>query len=394
MEKKTEILHAAAARDSKTGALSVPVYRASTFHQENVEEPQEWEYSRSGNPTRHELEKLLASLEGASTGLAFASGMAAMTAALTAFVRSGDHIVAAKDIYGGTYRLLTAYLDKFGIKHTFVDTTDPESVEKAILSETRVLLLESPSNPLLKITDLSAMVSIAKRNNLLSIIDNTFMTPYLLRPLDLGIDISVHSATKFLAGHSDLIAGAVMTKTAEHGKAVKKIQNTCGGILGADDSWLLTRGIKTLAVRMDTQCASASFLAEWLSRQTWVKEVYYPGLKSHPGHDIIKNQATGFGAVVSVKLETIDLALKIMKQVKIWNVAVSLGGVESILSYPRLMSHAAIPATERTSLGITDDLIRLSVGLEDVDDLIDDLHKAVTFKIERSEFMTNIKVNK
>lgn len=378
MSKKTDILHAAAARDEHTGALSVPVYHASTFHQADIDESQEWEYSRSGNPTRNELEKLLASLEGGAAGYAFASGMAAITAALTAFVRTGDHIVAAKDIYGGTYRLLTTYLDKFGVNHTFVDTTDPECVENAITSDTKILLLETPSNPLLKVTDLSAMVSIAKKYHLLTIIDNTFMTPYLLRPLDLGIDISVHSATKFLGGHSDLIAGAVITKTVEHGKAVKRIQNTCGGILGPDDSWLLIRGIKTLAVRMDTQCNSALVLAEWLGKQSWVKDVFYPGLKNHPGHEIIKCQATGFGAVVSVKVASTELALLIMKRVRIWNVAVSLGGVESILSYPRLMSHAAIPPSERQLLGITDNLIRLSVGLEDADDLIADLHSAVS----------------
>ncbi len=378
MNKKTEILHAAAARDEHTGALSVPVHHASTFHQVDIDEPQEWEYSRSGNPTRNELEKLLASLEGGASGYAFASGMAAITAALTAFVRTGDHIVAAKDIYGGTYRLLTTYLDKFGVNHTFVDTTDPESVENAITSDTKILLLETPSNPLLKVTDLSAMVSIAKKHQLLTIIDNTFMTPYLLRPLDLGIDISVHSATKFLGGHSDLIAGAVITKTVEHGKAVKRIQNTCGGILGTDDSWLLIRGIKTLAARMDTQCNSALVLAEWIDKQSWVKDVFYPGLKNHPGHEIVKNQASGFGAVVSVKVASTELAMQIMKRVKIWNVALSLGGVESILSYPRLMSHAAIPSSERQLLGITDNLIRLSVGLEDADDLIADLHNAVT----------------
>jgi cystathionine beta-lyase/cystathionine gamma-synthase len=378
MNKKTEILHAAAARDERTGALSVPVHHASTFHQADIDEPQEWEYSRSGNPTRHELEKLLASLEGGAAGYAFASGMAAITAALTAFVGTNDHIVAAKDIYGGTYRLLTTYLDKFGVKHTFVDTTDPESVENAITSDTKILLLETPSNPLLKVTDLSAMVSIAKKHQLLTIIDNTFMTPYLLRPLEFGIDISVHSATKFLGGHSDLIAGAVISKTVEHGKAVKRIQNTCGGILGPDDSWLLIRGIKTLAARMDTQCDSAIVLAEWLSKQTWVQEVFYPGLTKHPGHEIIKDQASGFGAVVSVKVASTELALQIMKRVKIWNVAVSLGGVESILSYPRLMSHAAIPPSERHLLGITDNLIRLSVGLEDVNDLIADLHSAIS----------------
>jgi cystathionine beta-lyase/cystathionine gamma-synthase len=383
MNKKTEILHAAAARDERTGALSVPVHHASTFHQADIDEPQEWEYSRSGNPTRNELEKLLASLEGGTAGYAFASGMAAITAALTAFVHTGDHITAAKDIYGGTYRLLTTYLDKFGVKHTFVDTTDPESVENAITSDTKILLLETPSNPLLKVTDLSAMVSIAKKHQLLTIIDNTFMTPYLLRPLDLGIDISVHSATKFLGGHSDLIAGAVITKTVEHGKAVKRVQNTCGGILGPDDSWLLIRGIKTLAARMDVQCNSAAVLAEWLDKQAWVTDTFYPGLKKHPGHEIIKNQASGFGAVVSVKVASTELALQIMKRVNIWNVAVSLGGVESILSYPRLMSHAAIPPAERHLLGITDNLIRLSVGLEDADDLIADLQNAVSISSDK-----------
>ncbi len=376
MKKKTEILHAAAARDELTGALSIPVYHASTYHQSDIEKKQSWEYGRSGNPTRDELEKLLASLEGADGGFAFSSGMAALTAALTSFTRSGDHIVAARDIYGGTYRLLTTYLDKFGVTCTFADTTDPQSVEMAIEKNTSILLLETPSNPLLKITDISTMVSIAKKHNLLTIIDNTFLTPYLFRPLDLGIDISVHSATKFLGGHSDLIAGAVMTKLPEQTRAVRKVQNTCGSILSPNDSWLLTRGIKTLSARMDAQCRSAEALAQWLSGQAWASQVLYPGLSSHRGHHIISTQASGFGAVVSVKTDTVERAIKIMKQVKIWNVAVSLGGVESILSYPRTMSHAAIPTSERQQLGITDNLIRLSVGLEDIDDLIGDLKNA------------------
>jgi cystathionine beta-lyase/cystathionine gamma-synthase len=376
MKKKTSILHGAAAYDKLTGALSIPVYHASTFRQSDIDTTPEWEYGRSANPTRAALESLLASLEGAATGFAFSSGMAALTTAITSFVSSGDHIVAAKDIYGGTFRFLTEYLNRFGVRHTFVDTTSPEDVKSAITDKTKVILLESPSNPLLKVTDLSTMSLIAKKYNILTIIDNTFMTPYLQKPLDLGIDISVHSATKFLAGHSDLIAGAIMTKTAEQGRTVKFVQNTCGNILSPNDSWLLIRGIKTLSARMDAQCKSADTLARWLTEQSWVTEVLYPGLESHKGHDIIKGQSSGFGAVVSVKFDTVERAIRIMKRVKLWNVAVSLGGVESILSYPSKMSHSAIPPEERKLLGITDNLVRLSVGLEDVEDLIDDLRIA------------------
>jgi cystathionine beta-lyase/cystathionine gamma-synthase len=376
MNKKTRILHEAAARDKQTGALSIPVYHASTFHQTDVEIPQQWEYGRSANPTRMALEQLLASLEGAAAGFAFSSGMAAVTAALTSFVNSGDHIVATRDIYGGSYRFLTEYINRFGVTHTFVDTTNPQNIEDAIQPNTKVLLLESPSNPLLKITDLEAMVAIARKRKLITVIDNTFLTPYYLQPIALGIDVCVHSATKFLGGHSDLIAGAVMTRTAQLGKAVKFVQNTCGNILSPNDSWLLMRGIKTLSARMDIQSESAITLARWLCSQSWVTEVFYPGLESHPGYDIITKQASGYGAVVSVKIDTVERVLKMMKNVKLWNVAVSLGGVESILSYPRKMSHAAIPQEERHALGISDNLIRLSIGLEEVQDLIHDLQTA------------------
>ena len=376
MNKKTRILHEAAARDKQTGALSVPVYHASTYHQADIEKTPQWEYGRSANPTRFALEELLAALEGAAAGFAFSSGMAAVTAAITSFVNSGDHIVATRDIYGGSYRFLTGYLNRFGVTHTFVDTTDPQNVQNALLPNTKVLFLESPSNPLLKITDLEAMVGTARKRNILTIIDSTFLTPYFLQPMALGIDVCVHSATKFLGGHSDLIAGAVMTRTPELAKAVKFVQNTCGNILSPNDSWLLIRGIKTLSARLDAQSKSAMILARWLSKQSWVSEVFYPGLESHPGYDIITKQASGYGAVVSVKIDTVERVFKIMKNVRLWNVAVSLGGVESILSYPSKMSHAAIPETERHALGISDNLIRLSIGLEDVEDLINDLQLA------------------
>jgi cystathionine beta-lyase/cystathionine gamma-synthase len=257
-----------------------------------------------------------------------------------------------------------------------VDTTNPQNIEDAIQPNTKVLLLESPSNPLLKITDLEAMVAIARKRKLITVIDNTFLTPYYLQPIALGIDVCVHSATKFLGGHSDLIAGAVMTRTAQLGKAVKFVQNTCGNILSPNDSWLLMRGIKTLSARMDIQSECAITLARWLCSQSWVTEVFYPGLESHPGYYIITKQASGYGAVVSVKIDTVERVLKMMKNVKLWNVAVSLGGVESILSYPRKMSHAAIPQEERHALGISDNLIRLSIGLEEVQDLIHDLQTA------------------
>ena len=367
-----------ASRDAGTGALSIPIYNASTFHQANVEKPQEWEYGRGGNPTRGALEELLARLENGAAGFAFSSGMAAMTAAILAFVKGGDHIVATRDIYGGSYRLLTGFLPKFGITHTFVDMTDPRNVERAIGKSTTLILLETPSNPLLRVTDIEAVAAIAKKHGILTLLDNTFMTPYLQRPLDLGIDVSVHSATKFLGGHSDLIAGAVIVKSPQLAGAVKFTQNTCGAVLGPQDSWLLIRGIKTLSARMDTQGANARRLAEWLAGRPWISQVYYPGLPEHPGHEILKRQATGFGAVVSIKTDTVERTLTLMKRVKLWNVAVSLGGVESIMSYPRLMSHAAIPAVEREALGITDTVLRLSIGLEDVEDLMEDLEQAAT----------------
>lgn len=379
MKRKTEILHSAASRDKSTGALSIPIYPASTYHQADIDTEPQWEYGRSANPTRSEAEKLLASLEGCKHGFAFSSGMAAIAAAITAVVKAGDHIVATQDIYGGSYRYLTKYISAFGVSHTFVDMTNPDNVLKAIQKNTRLILMETPSNPLLRVTDIRAVVAIAKQHGIVTALDNTFMTPYLQRVLDLGVDISIHSATKFLGGHSDLIAGAVMTADKRLANEVKFVQNACGSVLSPNDSWMLIRGIKTLSARMDVQCANAMKLAQWLITRDWVNEVYYPGLPTHPGHDNIKSQASGFGAVVSVKLDSVGRAIAIMKKVRLWSVAVSLGGVESILSYPRKMSHAAIPPEERYALGITDDIVRLSVGLEDVEDLIEDLSNAAAY---------------
>jgi cystathionine beta-lyase/cystathionine gamma-synthase len=376
MKYDTKILHGAADRDPFTGALSIPIYPASTYHQKDINTVQQYLYSRSGNPTRNALEETLAVLENGAAGYAFASGVAAATAAITSAVKSGDHIVATKDIYGGTYRLFTKYLNRFGITHSFVDTSNPAEIEEAIQKNTRVLFLESPSNPILKIIDFEAMVKIAKKYNLITILDNTFLSPYFFRPIEYGIDLSIHSATKFLGGHSDLIAGAVIARTKELGSHVHAVQISTGNILSPENSWLLLRGIKTLRARMTIQAESAMKIADWLSRQKWVRKVYYPGLPSHPGHAIIKKQADGFGAVVSFEPDSVERTNAIMKNVHYWTVAVSLGGVESILSYPAKMSHAAIPEKERLDLGITDELLRLSVGLEDADDLIEDLKKS------------------
>ncbi|HBE77584.1 MAG TPA: methionine biosynthesis PLP-dependent protein [Firmicutes bacterium] len=372
MKYGTLLLHNGNEIDPHTGALSIPIYQASTFHQTDIENPGSYDYSRSGNPTRDALEKTLAVIENGTHAYAFASGMAAVSSAL-AILEQGDHVVVSADIYGGTFRILSRFFSKFGITHTFVDMTRLENVEVAINQNTKVIFLESPSNPMLRITDVVGAVAIAKKHGLITMIDNTFLSPYFQRPLDLGVDLVIHSATKFLGGHSDVIGGAVITKSEQLAAKIYFVQNGFGAILGPQDCWLLMRGIKTLRARMEIQQQSALKIAQWLKGQSWVTDVYYPGLEDHPGHEIIKSQASGFGAVLSFKTDTMERAKTIMKQVKIWSVAVSLGGVESILSYPVKMSHAAIPKPERERLGITENLIRLSVGLEEPDDLMADL---------------------
>jgi cystathionine beta-lyase/cystathionine gamma-synthase len=377
MHRNTRVVHAGSLADRCHGALSNPIVPASTFRQENVDEDVPYEYSRTGNPTREALEQALAELEGGTQGFAFSSGVAAITAALTSVLKAGDHVVAPEQIYGGTYRLLTRYLNRFGITTTFVDMTDVRNTAAAITPATKVLYLETPSNPTLVITDVAAMTALARERGLVTIADNTFLTPLRLRPIELGVDIVVHSASKFLGGHSDLIAGAVVTRTEELGKAVYFVQFTAGGILSPENSWLLSRGIKTLSVRFQREEETASSLARWLVGQPWVEHVYYPGLPEHPGHSIMAAQASGFGAVLSFTTRTLAQAKQLMRRVKVWSVAVSLGGVESILTYPVRMSHASIPEPERRRLGITDTLIRLSPGLEEVEDLKEDLAQAV-----------------
>lgn len=376
MKFGTRLLHTGVEIDPTTGAVSVPIYQVSTFDQISLDEPREYDYARSGNPTRTALEQAIAVLEGGSRGVAFGSGMAAISSVLSLFSQ-GDHLVVCEDVYGGTYRALTKLFVNFGIETTFVDTTNLENIKSAIRSNTKALYLETPSNPILKITDIKGAADIAKEHNLLTIVDNTFMTPYLQRPLELGADIVVHSATKFLGGHSDVIAGLVVTKTPKLGNQVAFIQNCFGAILGPQDCWLLMRGLKTLKVRMDQHQKSALAIARWLKEQPQVDKVYYPGLEDHPDFELHKQQADGPGGIVSFAMKTDELAKQVLHGVKIPVLAVSLGAVESIISFPPKMSHAAMPPERRKELGIGDNLIRISVGLEEAEDLIADLNQAM-----------------
>ena len=370
--------------ERKTGAVNIPIYLSSTFHQENFDTFGPYDYSRSGNPTRDALEKTIAELEGGTRGLAFSSGIAAISSAFMLF-SSGDHIVITEDVYGGTFRFVSEVLPRFGIQHTFVDFTDLKAVEAAIQPNTKMIYIETPSNPRLGITDITGVVEIAKKHNCFTFLDNTFMTPLYQRPLDLGVDLVLHSATKFLSGHSDILAGLAVTKEEELGKRLAFIQNSFGAILGVQDSFSLIQGIKTLDVRFEKSARSAQQIVDYLTKQSIIEEVFYPGLPSHPGYDIHRQQATSSGAVLSFRLPTREIAKAFVENVQIPVFAVSLGGVESILSHPAQMSHAAMPKEEREKRGITDGLLRFSVGLENVDDLIEDFDQALQIATKQYE---------
>jgi cystathionine beta-lyase len=376
MKFGTKLIHNGHAVDPATGALGTPIYNTSTFRQESVDHFGVYDYTRSGNPTREALEDAVALLENGSRGLAFASGMAAISSTLLLF-SPGDHLVVCEDVYGGTYRALTTLFARLGVTSTFVDATDLDAIEAAIRPETKGLFLETPSNPLMKITDLRGAADLAQTCGILAIVDNTFMTPYLQRPLELGCDIVLHSGTKFLNGHSDVICGFTVTKDEELGRRLKTIQNSFGAVLGPNDSWLVLRGLKTLKVRMEESQRSAGTIAAWLSEQPAVTEVFYPGLPGHPGYAVHAGQASGPGAVLSFKLASYEITKRLLEGSKLSAFAVSLGGVESIISYPARMSHAAVPKEEREKKGISDNLVRLSVGLEDVEDLLADLERAM-----------------
>lgn len=372
----TRLIHAGATVDPATGSVNVPIYQTSTFRQERVGGEPAWEYSRTGNPTRAALERLIAELEGGVAGFAFASGMAAITAVLS-LLSAGDEVLIPSNVYGGTYRLLDQVFDHFGITFRVVDTTSVEAFERSISPTSRAVLVESPANPLMTITDLAAVSAVAHAHGLLSIVDNTFMTPYLQRPLELGADVVVHSATKYLGGHSDLVAGLVVVSTDELAERVAFVQNSAGAVLGPFDSFLLVRGIKTLGVRMERHQENASFVAEALAASPDVARVYYPGLPDFPGHDVNARQASGPGAMSSFELAPGHDVRSFFSSTRVVTLAESLGGVESLVCHPATMTHAAIPREERERMGITDGLIRLSVGIEDKRDILADLEQAI-----------------
>ena len=376
MKIGTKIIHTGHATDPHTGALSVPIYQTSTFAQESMDKFGKYDYSRSGNPTREALEETVALLENGTRGFAFASGMAAISSALLIF-SPGDHLVVCEDVYGGTFRVLTSLFSRLGIEASFVDTTTTANIEAALRPNTRGLFLETPSNPILKITDLAGAAQLARSRGITTLVDNTFMTPYFQRPLELGCDIVLHSGTKFLNGHSDVLCGFAVVGDAELAKRIRFVQNAFGAVLGPQDSWLVLRGLKTLKVRMEESQRGAIAVANCLTGQQRVTEVFYPGLPGHPGYAIHNGQATGPGAVLSFKLASLELTRRLLEGSQLAAFAVSLGGVESIISYPAKMSHAAMPLHEREARGVTDTLVRLSVGLEDAEDLIADLDRLI-----------------
>jgi cystathionine gamma-lyase/homocysteine desulfhydrase len=376
MKRKTKLIHGGISGDLHTGAVSVPIYQVSTYKQEGVGVHKGYEYSRTGNPTRFALEELIKDLEEGRRGFAFGSGMAAITAVMMLF-NSGDHVILTDDVYGGTYRIMTRVLNRLGIESTFVDTTDLNRVEEAIQPNTKAIYIETPTNPLLKVTDIAATAKLAKQHQLYLIVDNTFNTPYWQNPLRLGADIVLHSATKYLGGHSDVVAGLVVVNDDRLATDLHFVQNSTGGILGPQDSWLLIRGIKTLGLRMEAHEANARQIADFLVKHPSVKKVYYPGLESHPQHEIAKRQSAGFGGMLSFDVGSGEKAAEILKKVKYFTLAESLGAVESLISVPARMTHASIPKDRREELGITDGLIRISVGIEDAEDLIEDLANAL-----------------
>ncbi|NYE05128.1 cystathionine gamma-lyase/homocysteine desulfhydrase [Bacillus niacini] len=376
MKRKTKLIHGGISTDPATGAVSFPIYQVSTYKQEGVGGHKGYEYSRTGNPTRFALEELIKDLEGGEAGFAFGSGMAAMTAVMMLF-NSGDHVILTDDVYGGSFRVMTKVLNRLGIDSTFVDTSNLEAVMSAIKPNTKAIHLETPTNPLLKITDIEQVAKLAKESGLLTIVDNTFSTPYWQNPIELGADIVLHSATKYLGGHSDVVAGLAVVNSKKLAEDLHFVQNSTGGVLGPQDSWLLIRGIKTLGIRMEETEKNTASIVDFLQGHPAVKKVYYPGLETHPNHSIAKKQVRGFGGMVSFDVGSAENADKLLSKIHYFTLAESLGAVESLISVPARMTHASIPIERRAELGITEGLVRISVGLEDVEDLIEDLKQAL-----------------
>lgn len=373
----TDAIHAGQIPDPTTGAVITPIYQTSTYAQYELGKSTGYEYARTHNLTRQALEKNIATLEKGKYGIAFASGLAA-THALMSLVKAGDHIVISNNVYGGTYRLYELNMKNYGLDFSWVDTTDLKNVEAAIRENTKMIYVETPTNPMLNITDLQAIAKIAKKNNLISVCDNTFMSPYFQNPLTFGIDIVLHSTTKYLNGHSDIIGGMLITSDEKIHERIRYIQNAAGGVPSPFDCWLVLRSTKTLAVRMKQHESNAIEFAKFLEQSGFAKKVIYPGLLNHPQHQLAKKQMRGFGGMVSADFGSIDAAKKVLNNVKIFTLAESLGGVESLISHPASMTHASVPKEERDKMGLTESLVRFSVGIEDVEDLIADVKQALT----------------
>jgi cystathionine beta-lyase/cystathionine gamma-synthase len=373
---KTDAIHAGQEPDPSTGAVTTPIYQTSTYVQEGLGKHKGYEYARTKNPTRLALEQNMAVLERGTAAYAFASGMAAETAITQLLLKQGDHAVCSDNVYGGTFRLFDKIVRHYGIDFSYVTTSDPEAVRKALQPNTRMVFVETPTNPVMSITDIRAISEIAHAQNARVVVDNTFMSPYFQRPLELGADIVIHSTTKYLNGHSDSVGGIVVLKHKDDAEKLAFIQNAAGAILSPFDSWLVLRGIKTLPVRMEAHNTNGIAVAKYLSAKKQVRKIYYPGLPDHPGHELAKKQMSGFGAMIAFDLGTLDKATAFLGAVKLCSLAESLGGVETLISHPATMTHASVPADQRARLGITDSLVRISVGIEDVEDLIADLEEA------------------
>jgi len=372
----TRAIHAGQPPEPTTGAVTVPIFQTSTYVQEALGENKGFEYARLHNPTRFALEANVASLEGGIAGHAFASGMAATSALMTLF-SAGDHIVVSRNVYGGTYRLFTKILERYGLAFAWVDTTDLSAVERAMTPRTRMLFLETPTNPMMEVTDIAAASAIAHARGAIVAVDNTFLSPYLQRPLEHGADVVVHSGTKFLNGHSDLLSGLLVSSRPEHAEAFAFAQKSTGGVPSPFECFLVLRGIKTLAVRMERHEANARAIAGYLVGHPKVARVLYPGLAGHPGHEIQQRQASGFGSMITLDMGTIEAAKALLAGVRLIALAESLGGVESLISHPATMTHASVEPAERAKLGIADSMVRISVGIEDLDDLRADLEQAL-----------------
>lgn len=377
MNKKTQLIHGGQTTDPYTGAVTTPIYQTSTYMQDGIGDMRQgYEYSRSANPTRSALEGLIANLEQGESGFAFGSGMASISAVIM-LLDKGDHLLINSDVYGGTYRALTKVFNRFGIDAEFIDTTNIEVVEQYIKPETKMLYIETPSNPLLRVTDIKKSAEIAKKHHLISVVDNTFMTPYFQNPLTLGIDIVLHSATKYIGGHSDVVAGLVATSDAELAERLGFIQNSTGGVLGPQDSYLLIRGIKTLGLRMEQVQRNTLAIIDMLQQHSAVKQVFHPSISDHLNHDIHEAQSEGHTGVVAFEVADIESAKKVISESHYFTLAESLGAVESLISVPALMTHASIPKDIREKEGIADGLVRLSVGIEDTKDLVEDLEASL-----------------